>query len=1482
MADIVWLASFVDPPPARSSPLGSPADRRPDAVGDEPIAPEEPEATDGPSAADPPTTSAGGRPGAEPSATTGDDVPGGPGPTRVDAGDGLVIPGDQPEPSGRWPDAPPTDELVGFLDDEWAAGLIGPAADAAVGVGRRLGQAITWSPAVYPALGDLTDRWRELRRALGALHQTVPSAHEVEVDEEATARCLADGEPRPVYRPRLERRFELALVVDDNWTMAIWRDEVRRQVAMLERLAVFRDVRVYHLDTDVDEAAGVRLRGADEGGAGFAPARLLEPSRRRVVWLLTDGLGAAWRRGLVDAVLWTWASRLPTAVLSAVPRSTLRHTWLEEWRLEEVLEPPRMAGLPVPLLEADPASIRRFADRVADPGTADPRAAAPGDVNPRDADLPVLVVAPPGAGRTAGGTGWEDGGDPGDPYELDSGPDEARRRVDRFRAVASPAAFDLATRLAAAPITRSVLRRLLRLAARPRRSGLATLAELFAHGLLHPVAGRDDDWAVAYDFDDGLREDLLAFLRRAETMRVIRVVRDELGDRVDAVRHLGAALESPDEAPLPEVTADSRYFVAAEAAAFGALSGPYLPRSRRLREELRRDWSVNAEEPSKVAGVSPSDDAPATPRPRPGSADEARVVVAQPAGARGEPLTSTTHARAQEERRSARPPAIWGNVPPRNPHFTGRVELLANLRARLAEGTTAVLPEALHGMGGVGKSHLAIEYVHRYGREFDLVWWMPAEHAAQVAASMVELAGRLNLPVSTEANTAVPAVLDALRLGQPYGKWLLVFDNADEPRAVRQYFPQSDSGRILVTSRNPNWSAVARPLEVDVFMRGESVDLLRRRLPELSVEDADRLAHALGDLPLAVEQAATWLVETGMAAGDYLRLFEDKRAELLSTSPPVDYELPVQAAWNVSLDRLATTHPAALRLLQVWSFYAPEQISRQIFRGGRAITTVPDLDSALRDPIKLSDAVGQITRYALARIVYQTNSYQMHRLVQAVLQSRMTADERAMMRRAAHLLLAVNDPGDPDDPSTWRAYGDLYPHLLASDAAESTDPWTHDLLVNEVVYLYKWGDHQASVELAEQVHRTWSRTIGEESPDTLRLAGWLGWLYIVVGRYEDAARANARVLELCTQVHGNEHRETLLTMGNVGVDRIVAGDFQGALEISQERLRRAERAYGPEVDQTLAAAHDVGVYLRMVGQLREARVLNEQTWNQRVRVLGEYHIDTLRTLTSLAVDVRELGDYLGALVRHEELVGLFSQVVEGRLDHFQVLLARTLLAVALRKAGRHMEALELSRDVEARLMRRYGKDHPRTIAASLALSVDLRHAGELAEAHELCEAALRRYERLFGETHPYTRSAAVNLAVIHRQAGRPERAHELDVATLEALDAGLGRDHPWSLVAATNLASDQYALGDFAQAHELDLDTFDRSARVLGADHPSTLVVGVNLALDLRALGRDQESEDLLARMVDGLSRVLGADHPGTAAAASGSRGDCDVDPVPV
>jgi hypothetical protein len=344
----------------------------------------------------------------------------------------------------------------------------------------------------------------------------------------------------------------------------------------------------------------------------------------------------------------------------------------------------------------------------------------------------------------------------------------------------------------------------------------------------------------------------------------------------------------------------------AESAVLHALSGPFLKPAREVDEALAaapadRTRPQHAQHHgTAIAPATPTAPSDAVVRP-PDDADrrtdqgKRRPVMPQQA-----PASTVGNGRTRST------PTIWGNIPPRNPNFTGREELLDKLHQRLLrEKATAVLPHTLHGMGGVGKSLLAVEYLYRRMAEYDVVWWISAERTAQISLSLVELAPRLGLPTGSDVSSTVASVLEALRIGVPYANWILVFDNAESPESVRQFFPAGGPGNILVTSRNPQWASVARPLEVDVFMREESKQLLRIRGPEISDAEADRLAETLGDLPLAIEQAAAWHAETRRPRDTSTpRRWSSSRRRWARRTPRRSYAGPISPA---------TTTPSATR-----------------------------------------------------------------------------------------------------------------------------------------------------------------------------------------------------------------------------------------------------------------------------------------------------------------------------------------------------------------------------------------------------------------------------------------------------------------------------------------------------------------------------------------------------------------------------------------
>src|SRR5664280_1308034 len=251
-----------------------------------------------------------------------------------------------------------------------------------------------------------------------------------------------------------------------------------------------------------------------------------------------------------------------------------------------------------------------------------------------------------------------------------------------------------------------------------------------------------------------------------------------------------------------------------------------------------------------------------------------------------------------------------------------RDRMLEELHARLS-GAITVVVQALHGMGGVGKTQLAVEYAHRFAPDYQLVWWIDADQPALIPDQFAVLAPKLGLPAQLPGPEAVEAVRQVL---QDRDGWLLVFDNVTDPRDLQPYRPAVASGRVLVTSRHPGSGGLGSHVQVDLFTRLESVLLLKRRIPELAEQVADELADELGDLPLALEQAAGYIESNGTDPQRYLELFRSAREQLLSEGAVPDHVL-LDATWQISLDQLQQDDAAAVQLLRHAAF--PQDILDQ-------------------------------------------------------------------------------------------------------------------------------------------------------------------------------------------------------------------------------------------------------------------------------------------------------------------------------------------------------------------------------------------------------------------------------------------------------------------------------------------------------------------------------------------------------------------------
>jgi tetratricopeptide (TPR) repeat protein len=712
--------------------------------------------------------------------------------------------------------------------------------------------------------------------------------------------------------------------------------------------------------------------------------------------------------------------------------------------------------------------------------------------------------------------------------------------------------------------------------------------------------------------------------------------------------------------------------------------------------------------------------------------------------------------------------SVW-NVPfRRNPFFTGRELVFAQIHTHLHAGETTALsqPPAISGLGGIGKTQMAVEYAYRYRDSYQFVLWVQTNDHETLLTNFVALARLLNLPEKDAREQQM--VVHALKQWfETHTDWLLIFDNADDLAMVRDYIPERTKGHTLLTTRAQAMSGLARKIELDTMEPEEGTELLLRRASIISkdttLESAsttDRAAaldivRVMGGLPLALDQAGAYIEETNESVSNYLTMYQQQRAELLRLRGGLvpDHPDSVATTWSLAFERVERVNPAAIELMRFCAFLAPDAIPEELIIEG-APNLGPILQPVVANRSRLNAAIAELLKYSLIRRDSSTHTLIIHRLVQAVIKDEM--DEETQRHWAQRAVQATRQVFPFNESPPWLRSQLYLPHALVCE--DLIKEW--DLTLDEAAtllnivgwYLKNRGQYREAEPLMRYALTVGENLYGRDHPNTDFLLNNLAVLYFGQGKYEEAEPLYQRVLTITEKVLGPEHRDTASTLNNLATLFRNQGKDDEAEPLFQRALAIKEKALGPEHPSTASTLNNLATLYANQGKYEEAEPLFQRALVIREKVLGPEHPDTAATLDNLAILYKDQGKDDKAEPLFQRALAIEEKVL-GREHHST---ADTLnnLALLYMNQGKDDEAQPLLQRALAIKEKALGREHRSTAATLNNLATLYTKQGKYNEAEPLYQRALAIYEKALGREHRDTKITQENYTNLLQMMGQ--------------------------------------------------------------------------------------------------------------------------------
>ena len=676
---------------------------------------------------------------------------------------------------------------------------------------------------------------------------------------------------------------------------------------------------------------------------------------------------------------------------------------------------------------------------------------------------------------------------------------------------------------------------------------------------------------------------------------------------------------------------------------------------------------------------------------------------------------------------------------PRNPFFLGREEVLARLRRLLQGGQTMALPQpqAICGLGGVGKTQVALEYAYRHALDYQAIFWIRADSRDTLVAGFLEIASVMHLPERNEQDQHVTIAAVKEWLSQ-HANWLLTLDNADDLALLSEFLPSPLSGHLLLTTRAQALGGLASRIDVEPLDLDSASLLLLRRAGLLALdaslaqgEPADwqtavQLTRELGCLPLALDQAGAYLEETRCGLQQYLELYQSHRADLLRHRGGLALDHPdsVATTWSLSFALIEQRSTMAADLLRLCAVLHPDAIPEAMFLQAAAHLG-PALVIIQADPLAFNQALAVIQHYSLLRRNSREQALSIHRLVQAVLVDAMPKPERDLWtERAITALNALFPEVRHQVWGQWEQCDRLLPHVLT--VAANTAPQTHNLELAAVLtraadYLCQRAQYEQAEPLYQRALSMCEQTLGREHPQVAFPLSGLAGLYREQGRYEQAEPLYQRALHLWEQAPAQEYPELAALLNDLAILYAEQGRYMQAEALLQRALHLEEQAVGQNHCKIAVPLNNLaGLYLEQ-GNRQQAEALLQRALHLSEQMFGPEHPEVAFPLTNLADLYREQGRYGEAEPLYQRALQIRDQ--QRGAQHLETADSMQDLARLYELRNHPEQALRLSQQALRIREQRLGPEHPSIVESRACCVRLLRVCGRGEEAADLERAS---------------------------------------------------------------------------------------------------------------------------------------------------------------